>query len=135
MTPAVFDANVLLHAMFGTGPHEAAREALQSHQPVAPDLLAIECANAVATLVRGGVLNAGDASDVLHSMVSAVSLHVSMDHLPDALTLSLQLEHPVYDCLYAALAEKLSLPIVTADKRFAKVFAGHPFTTIVDLNA
>lgn len=34
-----------------------------------------------------------------------------------ALKLSLALDHPIYDCLYLALAEKLDAPLISADQR------------------
>ena len=36
----------------------------------------------------------------------------------DALRLALLLDHPIYDCLYLALALQTHPPLVTADRRF-----------------
>lgn len=45
--------------------------------------------------------------------------------LEAALTLSTQLRHPVYDCLYLALALRRNLPVITADRRFALAVGRH----------
>jgi len=34
-----------------------------------------------------------------------------------ALELAIELDHPIYDCFYLALAERERCPLVTADKR------------------
>ncbi len=39
-----------------------------------------------------------------------------------ALSMANQIKHPVYDCLYAALAEMRGAPMVTADEKFARVY-------------
>jgi predicted nucleic acid-binding protein len=39
--------------------------------------------------------------------------------LPDALTLSLKLEHALYDCLYLVLALAQKARVLTADRAFA----------------
>jgi predicted nucleic acid-binding protein len=36
-----------------------------------------------------------------------------------ALNLSLELNHPLQDCIYLALAERLDAPLITADEKFA----------------
>ena len=38
--------------------------------------------------------------------------------LVTALGLAMELSHPLQDCLYLALAERLGAPLVTADKKF-----------------
>jgi predicted nucleic acid-binding protein len=40
-----------------------------------------------------------------------------------ALDLAVDYRHPVYDCLYLALANELGCKVITADRRFAAAFA------------
>ena len=57
----------------------------------------------LAIIVQAPVLLAPD-----ESLASAV------------LELSFQLDHPIYDCLYVALARYLNLPLITADARLLR---------------
>ena len=87
----------------------------------APDLLAVECANILWKKARIGDLDARQARERLDALLEApVALTPSRDLLGPALGLALELEHPVYDCLYLALALARGVPLVTADERLAK---------------
>jgi predicted nucleic acid-binding protein len=44
-----------------------------------------------------------------------------------ALELAIALDHPVYDCLYLALAERMGVGMVSADRRFLRAMAGTAF--------
>ena len=58
---------------------------------------------------------------------------VDVDYEPDrglaaaALSLASDLDHPVYDCIYLALALERGVLVVTADHRFATAVRKHPF--------
>ena len=43
--------------------------------------------------------------------------------LDAAIALAYELKHPVYDCLYLALADSLETAVVTADQKFANKVA------------
>jgi predicted nucleic acid-binding protein len=47
-----------------------------------------------------------------------------MPLLPTAFAIASAAGHSVYDCLYLALAEREDCPLVTADRRFYRAFAG-----------
>jgi predicted nucleic acid-binding protein len=48
-----------------------------------------------------------------------VTLTGSRELLDLALDLSWEWQHPVYDCIYVALAIRRGVPLVTADRRLA----------------
>ena len=43
--------------------------------------------------------------------------------MPRALRLAVDLEHPIYDCIYLALAEQVGDELLTADRRFLAAVA------------
>jgi predicted nucleic acid-binding protein len=53
-------------------------------------------------------------------------LTASRQLLDSALRLSFELNHPVYDCVYIALALWRNIPLVTADKRLAAAVRQRP---------
>ena len=90
----------------------------------APDLLLVECANILWKKARLGDLTAAEAKERLERLLRApVRLAASRDLLTPALELSLELRHPVYDCLYLALAQRRGVPLVTADERLVSALS------------
>ena len=87
----------------------------------APDVLLIECANILWKKVHGREITAGQATERWDALAgSPVALVPSGELLEAALLLSLEIDHPVYDCLYLALAIRSNVPLVTADQKFVK---------------
>jgi len=85
---------------------------------IAPSLIVAEIGNAVWKAVRRGDLPADEARAAveialgpLGDMMPAEELHIR------ALELAIELNHPIYDCFYLALAERERAPLITADKR------------------
>ena len=117
MDAAIVDASVAVKWVIEEEGSADARRL--SHFPLeAPDLLLIECANILWKKVRLGDLVAAEAKERLDLLFrSPVRLAASRDLLAPALELSLDLRHPVYDCLYLALAQLRGVPLVTADER------------------
>ena len=96
---------------------------------VAPALLFAEAASALWAMHRRGDISADDMSDAVDTLRAApVSLPTPMLELAAAaLRLGTDIEHPVYDCFYLALAIQTQYPVVTADKRFHDKVRGHPY--------
>jgi predicted nucleic acid-binding protein len=109
-----------------TGSDEAERLfALLGHAPphviAVPDLFFIECANVFRSRVHRRLMTPEEARNAF-AVLRALPLQTvaSPDLAPLALDLALAHGLSVYDATYAALAERLGVPLVTADGKLAK---------------
>jgi len=86
----------------------------------APEFLHVECANIVWKSARfGGEPWAVAAARMAQICALPIRLHADRPLAPHALELARALVHPVYDCLYLALALDLDAQLLTRDRRFA----------------
>jgi predicted nucleic acid-binding protein len=103
---------------------------------IAPELARVEVASA---LIRKGLreeLTGADVETTLHAWVRAVSegqifLLPNSEDVEAAAKLALELRHPLPDCLYLAVAERLGVALITADRAFARRAGGR--TPLVQL--
>jgi predicted nucleic acid-binding protein len=95
--------------------------AIRRHRLAAPDLLVPECANVLWKKVRRGEMSA-EAAALAASLVERadVELVPMRTYLAAALIWAMKLNHPVYDCIYLALAVERGLPFVSADAAFRR---------------
>ena len=77
---------------------------------------------------RGDIVRS-DLSDAIDALRAApVAVPFSMRQLASAATrLAVDLDHPVYDCFYLALAVQEQYPVITADARFHRKVRDHPY--------
>lgn len=108
-------------------PEEGSEEALklleETPRFVAPELIKVEVLAAITRRVRLGVLPAFEAgrccADWLGRANSTLFVLLPQEELlPQAVTLALQLKHPLQDCLYLAAAMHSGIPLLTADRLF-----------------
>jgi predicted nucleic acid-binding protein len=92
---------------------------------IAPDFLITEVCNAARRSARLGRINQAQMDEIAASLPHFFDALVSATGLaPRAVTIAGQLDHPVYDCFYLALAEADQAGFVTADTQLlAKIRA------------
>ena len=86
----------------------------------APELLLVEFANTIWKKERRKELpDARPYLEELAGLSDIITLHHDGDLVERAVRIALEMDHPIYDCLYLACAESTDLDLITADKRFA----------------
>lgn len=96
----------------------------------------MEAASAFSRKVRDSELLLVHAKRHLEELPNFFErLYPSQPLAEAALLLSYRLRHPIYDCLYLALAEREDTRLVTADQEFAAVAYAKGFGARVELLA
>ncbi len=116
----VVDSSIALQWVLPEADAEVAETLLGNPELIAPDILLIEAANVLAKKVRGNNSTMDDAIAGLALIEDTVSRFVSSAELAaEALRLSVDIVHPVYDCCFLACAIKLGAKLATRDAPFA----------------
>jgi predicted nucleic acid-binding protein len=88
---------------------------------IAPELLAAESANVLWKKVRRNELLKEEALLAARLLQAAeIELLAARYLLETALRMSIEIDHPAYDCVYLALAVENKCHFVTADERFMR---------------
>jgi predicted nucleic acid-binding protein len=122
----VVDASVAIR-WYVAGDYEDQAAGLASDGVVllAPGLFVSEVANTVFNYVQLGELSAELARTIWRNCVASLDRIVDVADLHEAaFDLCMQVQHPIHDCYYLALAHRESAVFVTADKRFLRKIAG-----------
>src|SRR6266852_1575855 len=115
----VIDASVAVKWVLSEAGSDAA-DALLDQDLMAPVLWLAEAANVLWRKARTGDISAEQASARLSELMNAPVASLPMEpYLERALKLATEIGHPVYDCIYLALALQHQTHVVTADHRFA----------------
>lgn len=118
----VVDASVALKWFVDEPRHDIARDLLASGVAlVAPELVLIETMNAFQKKVSLGQMTreqAMQAASVLEDCFHHVAPVSTV--LPAAMDMSIDLKHPIYDCVYLICSEMLQGRLITDDEKFFK---------------
>lgn len=121
----VLDASAVVRIIEGAEQAANFQEAvLNADLVLAPELMLTEVANALWHLQRAGQLAADGLQQRLSRASELVDVIEPDRHLQvEALALACHLDHPVYDCLYLALARREAAALLTADQRLQQLAA------------
>ncbi|HEX4752250.1 MAG TPA: type II toxin-antitoxin system VapC family toxin [Solirubrobacterales bacterium] len=118
---SVVDASVLVEFLSGGEHREAAEHAIGRERWVwAPALVDAEVGNALRRQVRAKEISASKAGEALEDLLEMRLQRVPHRNLVDR-AWRLRDNISFYDALYVALAEGLGAPLLTLDKKLARV--------------
>ena len=123
--PLVVDTMVLAYALLGVPAHrEAALAALEAADPiVVPDSCYAELANVVWQWTRAKEISRDRGHALLTDAEALVNRAHPTTHLwNQALRLAIDADHPAYDTLFIAAAQREGTRVVTFDKRLQTAF-------------
>jgi predicted nucleic acid-binding protein len=123
------DTSVALKLVLDEPGTAAARALAESDaQLIAPDLIHAEMANAL----WANALSKRITSDFAQTLVSSWQpffdeFYPAASLAEHALEIAFALNHPIYDCLFLALAVREDAILITADAKFVKLVGGTSF--------
>ena len=113
------DASVAVQWFAREPGSEASAALVEGNQPlVAPDIMPLEVANALWKKLRHGDVPAAELQPaVTRILASDITLVPTLSLLERAVRLAVEINHPVYDCVYLVLAEERGAPLASIDER------------------
>lgn len=128
----IIDASVAFKLVYEEPDSAAAMAWVGRTELVAPTLIHSEVANALWKKVRRKELVDDGAIDTrIAELAFYIRTVEETAHLPRALKLAIELGHPVYDCVYLALAEAAGEELLTADRKLLRAVENGPFAVMV----
>jgi len=115
----IIDASVAVKWFFDEELTEKAKQLFSAERASsAPALIVHELHSALFKRLKQKHINAAKARFYAEEMESCIDRLVPNEELTRrAAAIMIDLVHPIYDCLYLALAERERVPLVTVDKR------------------
>ena len=122
----VVDASVALKWVLDE-PGKDAAYALLDLDLIAPSLWLLEAANALWRIAKRGEITSREALERLETLFQAPVTATRLEQdLQNATIIANQIGHPVYDCLYLAMAIREDTYVITADAKFVAAVSTWP---------
>ena len=98
---------------------------------LAPDLLIAEVGNVFWKACRQGRASHHNADQAIRRLPAFFDeLLAHAGYAERAMRISLELDHPIYDCFYLAIAEAREAKLVTADGKLLRKIAGTGYESL-----
>jgi predicted nucleic acid-binding protein len=116
----IIDASVAAHWFADTEFSAPASSYRKRADLIGPSFLLIETANVLYKQSRAGKIQPDLCAESINDLgLLLAEIIPDQQLLGQAIGLALEWQHPVYDCLYTALALERREPIATADRKLA----------------
>jgi predicted nucleic acid-binding protein len=123
----IVDASVAVKWVVSESGSDQAAALLNQDRLGAPTLWLSEASNALWAKVMRQQLTAEEARGQAAELADAPVVPIGLPGLlPVAMRLALELQHPIYDCIYLSAAMQRDTHVVTADRRFFEKATGQP---------
>jgi predicted nucleic acid-binding protein len=124
-TPIVVDASIAVQWFSAEdGSVVAARLLEREHALIAPDIMPLEATNAWWKKVRRGDMAPASVLQAVSRLLAVgIALVPSAPLLARAARLAIDLQHPVYDCVYLVVAGERDIPLASDDDRLRRAAA------------
>lgn len=132
----VIDASVAVKlAIKETGHAKAIALVSAGYHLVAPDFLLLELGNVLWKKVRLREITPEQArAGAAEVRIALAEIVPAVELVDRALELAMEIDHPIYDCLYLAVAEAGQARLITADRRLlSKLAVGSHADLAIDL--
>ena len=129
----VADASVIVSLFEQSERREIADRLFESNDLAAPDIVFAETANALWLPQRSSGTSRELAKEFLARIRRLVRIVGSDSLVEDAFEIACDLDHPVYDAFYLALARRMRSHVVTFDRRLLRKIAGSEYESFAQL--
>ena len=123
----IIDASVAFKLVVDEPGSEAAIDWIGRAELIAPTLVHAEVGNGLwKRVLKREIADDGEITARLADLARYIRTIDETPLMPVALRLAIELDHPIYDCVYLALAETMDDQLLTADRRFLRAIASTP---------
>lgn len=114
----VVDASVAVQWIAAEADSEHSEALLGRGDLIAPELLQVEVANVICRKVGAGDMTLEQGREGLELIAAEVEIEpLDRAWLDRALDIAIQMAHPIYDCIYLAMAQQFEARLLTRDRR------------------
>ncbi len=116
----ISDTNIFLAVVLNEPEKDAIIEMTPNANAISPEILPYEIGNALTAMVKRKNLTHADALTAL-GMAESIPVRLVSVNIQKALEIALEHNIYAYDAYFLQCAKKLSLPLLTLDRRMKKV--------------
>ncbi len=119
MKTAVVDASVAVKWVVRQPLTDRAYRAMEQFQLIAPSLILAEIGNTLWKYCRAGQVDRKSLAEIMNGIETRYFKTEPIDEAmaAAALALAVDLDHPIYDCYYLAMARRESVPLISDDRK------------------